>query len=95
MGFESGEQIVVRHDRGGFNGGRLTIEVPKLLGFRAQVLFAFDLDGGAGQAALARVRRGRLDGTAGAAPLIAFVKYLNSCRSLAEVTIRCRALMEP
>jgi hypothetical protein len=31
---DSGEKIVVNHDKGGFKGGRVAIEVSKYMGFR-------------------------------------------------------------
>ncbi|HEY7654663.1 MAG TPA: hypothetical protein VIG07_17745 [Methylomirabilota bacterium] len=90
---DSGEKIVVNHERGGFKGGALTIEAPKFMGLSSDRVFTCDLDSPAGQAALARLTRGAQPGTLGATPLMAFVEHVKECRSLAEVKSRCAALM--
>jgi prolyl-tRNA synthetase len=41
---DGGEKVVVNHEKGGFKGGMLTIEVPRLMGFRSDRIFACDLD---------------------------------------------------
>lgn len=90
---ESGEKIVVNHEKGGFKGGALTIEVPKFMGLSSDRIFTCDLDGPQGQAALAQLTRGARPGAVEATPLAAFVEHLKVCRSLAEVKSRCAALM--
>ena len=55
--FESGEKIVISHDKGGFKGGRLSIEVSKLLGLRSMRIFDLDLDSTEGKSALAQLTR--------------------------------------
>ena len=90
---DSGEKIVVNHDKGGFKGGRLTIERLKLLGFSSERIFECDLDGQPGQAALSCLVRDAPAQSADATPLGAFVRYLESCKSVDEVQARCRSLM--
>ena len=41
---DSGEKIIVNHDKGGFKGGLLTIEVSKFMGFSSDRIFVCDLD---------------------------------------------------
>ena len=49
---DSGEKIIVNHDKGGFKGGLLTIEVSKFMGLSSDRIFACDLDSPEGAAAL-------------------------------------------
>lgn len=88
---DSGEKIIVNHDKGGFKGGRLTIEVSRLMGFSSEQIFACNLDSQDGAAALGRLTGGAqgVDAT----PLGAFVKYVKDCGSVAEVKTRCAALL--
>jgi len=88
---DSGEKIIVNHDKGGFKGGRLTIEVSRLMGFSSERIFACNLDGQDGAAALSRLTGGAQG--ADATPLGAFVKYVKDCGSVAEVKTRCAALL--
>lgn len=90
---DSGEKIVVNHDKGGFKGGRLLIEMSKFMGFKSERVFACDLDGPAGQAALQRLTSGARPDSAEATPLGAFVEHVKTCPSVAEVKTRCEALM--
>jgi hypothetical protein len=89
---DSGEKVVVNHEKGGFKGGRLTIEVPKLMGFSSERIFACNLDDQDGAAALSRL----VGGAQGveATPLGAFVKHVKECGSVAEVKARCAALLD-
>ena len=89
---DSGEKIVVNHDKGGFKGGHLTIEVPKFLGLSSERIFSCDLDAGEGRAALTQLTRDARQGSVEATPLGAFVEYLKTCPSVAEVKTRCAAL---
>ncbi len=50
---DSGEKIIVHHEKGGFGGGMLTIEVSKFMGFASDRLFACNLDSPHGTAVLA------------------------------------------
>jgi hypothetical protein len=52
---DSGEKIVVNHDRGGLKGSRVTIEVVRLMEFSSERVFACDLYSPSGKAALARL----------------------------------------
>jgi hypothetical protein len=49
---DGGEKIVINHDKGGFKGGRLTIERLKLFGFSSDRIFACDLDSQQGKTAV-------------------------------------------
>jgi len=93
MTLDSGEKILVNHDKGGFKGGRLTIEVSKFLGLSGAQVFHCDLDSPEGKAAIAQLtgdsRMGSVEGT----PLGAFVAYIKDCRSVADVKTKCTALV--
>jgi hypothetical protein len=90
---DSGEKILVNHDQGGFKGGWLTIEAPKLLGFTSDRIFACDLNSPEGKAALGHLTRNAAPGSAAATPLGAFVEFVTSCASVADVKARWAALM--
>ena len=90
--FDSGQKIVINHDQGGFKGGRLTIEVPKFMGLSADRVFACDLDSPEGKAVLARLTRDARPGSVEATPLGAFVEYVKTCVSVADLKSRCAAL---
>lgn len=78
---DSGEKIIVNHDKGGFKGGWLTIERLKLLGFSSDRIFACDLDSQEGKNALSFLTCEATEQRPDATPLGAFVKYLKSCQS--------------
>jgi len=88
---DSGEKIIVNHEKGGLKGGRLTIEASRLMGLSSDRIFMCDLDSQEGAAALAALAAGA-EG-AEATPLGAFVKYVRDCRSVAELKTRCAALL--
>jgi hypothetical protein len=90
---DSGEKIIVNHDKGGFKGGRLTIEVSKFMGLSSDRIFSSDLDSPEGKAALAELTRDAREGSVEATPLGAFVEYVKDCGSVALVKIRCAALV--
>jgi hypothetical protein len=90
---DRGEKLIISHDKGGFKGGRLTIEAPKFMGFSSDLIFACDLDNPAGKAALAQLTRDAQQGSVQATPLGAFVDYVKDCGSVAEVKAKCAALM--
>jgi hypothetical protein len=90
---DSGEKILVNHDKGGFQGGLLTIERIKLLGLSSDRIFACNLDSHEGKAALTFLTRDAQERSIDATPLGAFVKYLKNCRSIDEVKSRCASLM--
>jgi len=90
---DSRDKIVVNHDKGGFKGGRLTIERVKLLGLSSDRVFECDLDSRAGKTALSFLTREAQAQSIDATPLGAFVKYLKNCQSVDEVKARCVSLM--
>ena len=90
---DSGEKIVVNHEKGGFKGALLTVEASRMMGFRSERVFTCDLDSPQGEAALARLTRGAQPGSVEATPLAAFVAYVKDAGSLAELRTRCAALM--
>lgn len=90
--FDSGEKIIVNHDKGGFKGGNLTIETTKWWG-GGQRVFACNLDSAEGKAAVARLTRGAAEGSVLATPLGAFVEHIKDCASVDEVKARCARLM--
>lgn len=89
---DDGEKVVVNHEKGGFKGGMLTIEAPRLMGFRSDRIFACDLDGQAGQRVLAWLIRGAEPGSLAATPLGAAVEFVRDAGTLAELKTRCAAL---
>lgn len=56
---DGGEKIVVHHEKGGFKGGMLTIELVKFMGFGCNRIFACNLDSPEGQGVLAWADAGR------------------------------------
>jgi hypothetical protein len=90
---DGGEKVIVNHDKGGFKGGRLTIEVSKFKGFSSARIFACDLESSEGKAALTRLTQDARPGSVEATPLGAFVEYVKACGSVAEVKTRCEAAM--
>jgi hypothetical protein len=89
---DSGEKILVNHDKGGGKGGRLTIEVTRFMGFSSDRIFSCELDSPQGTAALSRLTRDAAPGSSEATPLGALVEYVKACGSVAEVKARCAAL---
>ena len=89
---DSGQKIIVNHDKGGFKGGHLTIELSKLMGLSSERIFTCDLDGPDGKAALARLTRDAPKDSVGATPLGAFVEFVKDARSVDEVKARCAVL---
>ena len=77
---DDGEKVVVNHEKGGFKGGMLTIEAPRLMGFRSDRIFACDLDGPEGQRVLAWLTRGAEPGSLAATPLGATVEFVEGRR---------------
>ena len=93
IGLDSGEKILVNHDKGGFKGGALSIAQVKWLGLASgESLFTCDLDSDEGKAVLAHLTRDAPEGSVRATPLGAFVEYVKDCTSIAEVKARCSAL---
>jgi hypothetical protein len=90
---DSGEKILVNHDKGGFKGGRLTIEATKWLGLSADKVFECDLDSPGGKATLAHLTGASATASATSTPLGAFVDYIKDCRSVADIKTKCGALV--
>jgi hypothetical protein len=90
---DSGEKIIVNHDKGGFRGGSLVIEVSKFMGFSSDRIFTCALDSPEGRATLANLTRDVREGSVEATPLGAFVQYVKDCPSVADVKTRCAALL--
>jgi hypothetical protein len=91
---DSGQKIIVNHDKGGFKGGHITIELAKLMGLSSERIFTCDLDGADGKAALTRLTRDAPKDSVGATPLGAFVEYVKDARSVDEVKTKCAALLQ-
>jgi hypothetical protein len=91
---DSGEKVIVNHDKGGFKGGLLTIEVSKFMGFSSDRIWACNLDSPAGQEALARLTRGAEPGSLAATPLGAAVELVKEAGTLGELRTRCAALTD-
>ena len=90
---DSGEKILVNHDKGGFKGGTLTIARTKWLGLAGDTFFTCNLDGAEGKAAIGRLTRGVDPQSARATPLGAFVEYLKDCADVSAVKSKCAAVM--
>ena len=90
---DSGEKILVNHDKGGFKGGRLTISQVKWLGLGGETVFECDLDSAGGKAAMAGLTKGVDPGSARATPLGAFVEHVQHCKDIAAVKSKCAALV--
>jgi hypothetical protein len=89
---ESGEKVLINHEKGGFKGGWLRIERVKLFGLSSDSIFACNLDGDDGKTVLRFLTRDAQEKSLDATPLGAFVKYLQSCRSVGEVKARVASL---
>ena len=90
---DSGEKIIINHDKGGFKGGWVTIEAVKFFGFSSDRIFACALDSPEGKAAMTTLTRGAKAGTIDSTPLGAFVHYVKDCGSVADVKRRCTMLL--
>jgi len=90
---DSGEKIIVNHDKGGKKGGTVVIEKTGWFGLGAQRVFACHLDSPEGTAAMARLTAGVPSESARATPLGAFVEYVKDCKSADEVKSKCAALL--
>jgi hypothetical protein len=89
---DTGQKVIVSHDKGGFEGALLTIEVSKFMGFSSDRIFACNLDSLQGQALLAWLTRGAVAGSV-AATVGAAVEFVRQSESLAELKERCATLM--
>jgi hypothetical protein len=89
---DSGEKILINHDKGGFKGGRISISQTKWLGLSGDTFFTLDLDTSEGKETLARLTRGADPTSVHATPLGAVVDYVKDCQSVAGVKGKCVAL---
>ncbi len=93
VALDSGEKILVNHDKGDLKGGRLTVHTVKWFGLgSSELLFTLDLDLPAGLQALARLTAGAPEGSSRATPIGALVELVKDCRSVEEVRSRCAGL---
>jgi hypothetical protein len=90
---DNGQKLIVNHDKGGFKGGRLSIEVSKLMGLSSERIFTCELESPEARAALERLTRGAPSDSAAATPLGAFVEYVKDARSAEDVKAKCDALL--
>ena len=90
---ENGDKVVINHEEGSYKTGWLTIDRLKLLGFRRERVFVCNLDSPEGKTALTFLTRHAQAESIDAMPARAFVKYLETCRSIDEVKSRCAAVM--
>jgi hypothetical protein len=90
---DGGEKLVVNHEKGGFKGGLLTIEVKKFMGFASDRIFSCDIDTPAGQSVLAWLTRGAEPSSLAATPLGAAVEFVKEAGTLPQLMTRCAALM--
>ena len=90
---DSGEKIIVNHDKGGFKGGMLSIARSKWLGLASEPLFEVDLDSAPGRAALARLTEGIDATSARATPLGAFAELVKDSKDVQDAVTRCRELI--
>lgn len=93
MTLDSGEKIMLSHDKAELRGGSVTIERLKLFGFSSDRLLTCDLDREPGRSIFGFLIRDAEEGSRDATPLGAFVNYLKTCRSAGEVVSRCAALL--
>ncbi len=90
---DSGEKLIVNHEKGGFKGGLLTIEISKFMGFSSDRIFTCDLDSPGGQRVLDWLTRGAEPGSLAATPLGAAVEFVKDAGSLGELKRRCAVLL--
>jgi hypothetical protein len=90
---DSGDKLLVNHDKGGFKGGMLSVARSKWLGLASEPLFEVDLDSGPGKAALARLTEGIDATSARATPLGAFAELIKDSKDVQDAVTRCRELI--
>jgi hypothetical protein len=92
---DSGERILVCHEKAGTVPDSVTIQELRWWGFASgDTLLRSDLQDAEGQRILARLVAGAPPGSARATPLGAFVEYVKDARSVAEARTKCAALLE-
>ena len=84
LSLDSGDKLVIKHEKAGHKTGWLMIDRLKALGLNRERVFACNLDSPEGIAALEFLKDD--------SPLRAFIRYLETCRSVDEVKSRCAAV---
>jgi hypothetical protein len=90
---DSGDKLLINHDKGGFKGGTLSISRSKWLGLASEPLLEVDLDSPPGKVALARLTQGVDASSARATPLGAFAEFVKDGKDVEDVVTRCRGLI--
>jgi hypothetical protein len=91
---DSGETVLVSHDKGGFAGGSVIIQEVRWWGFASgETILRCDLESGEGRRILARLVQGAPPGSARATPLGTFVEYVKDAPSLREMKTRWGVLV--
>jgi hypothetical protein len=91
---DSGEKILVSHDKGGVAEGAVTIEEVRWWGLMSgETLLRCELAREEGRRMLARLTEARPAGGPPATPLGAVVDYVKDARSVREVKAKCAALV--
>ena len=91
---DSGEKVLVSHDKGGFAGSSVTIQEVRWWGLASgETLLRCDLEREDGWRILARLIQGAPPTSARATPLGAFVEYVKDARSLSDMKAKCAALV--
>ncbi len=90
---DSGDKLLINHDKGGFKGGMLSIARSKWLGLASEPLFEVDLDSAPGKATLARLTEGVEASSARATPLGAFAELVKDSKDAQDAVRRCRELI--
>jgi hypothetical protein len=92
ISLDSGEKILVSHDKAGIAEGAVTIEEVRWWGLMpGETLLRCELGRDEGRRMLARLPQAH----AGSTPLGAVVEYLKDSRSVSEVKAKCAALVSP
>jgi hypothetical protein len=93
IALDTGEKILVNHDKGGFKGGTVTVTQVKWMGLSSgETFLRLDLETPAGKAVLAQLTAGAPEGSARATPLGAVVERLRDCATVGDLRTRCSAL---
>ena len=90
---DGGEKVIVNHSEGSLKGGRLTVELSKLMGFSSERIFTCDLDTPEGQTIVQWLTRGAEPGSTAATPLGGLVQFVKESGTLPELRGRSAALM--
>jgi hypothetical protein len=93
IALDSGEKILVSHDKGGFKGGTVTVSQVKWMGLASgETFLRLDLDSPGGRVVLAKLTAGAPEGSVKATPLGAVVEHLRECATLGDLKARLSGL---